>query len=101
MQQQLKQLTINSIGFTPTFINADLGKFTGTIIIHQKWPLAPAELEKQGLPPTNNLPANIWDGISKLDDELANLLQADITHLWVSFKAASNSYEFIITFYHE
>ena len=104
MQQKLKQLTINSIGFTPTFINADLGKFTGTIIIHQKWPLPPAELKRQGLPPADNMPANVWNGIAKLDEELGNLLQEDITKLSVSFYANPNtedSYEFIITFYHE
>ena len=101
---KIKALTIGCIGFTPSFINADLGKFTGTIIIHQEWPLPPAELKRQGLPPANNMPANVWNGIAKLDEELGNLLQEDITELSVSFDAnpnVENAYEFIITFYHE
>ena len=104
LNPRIQQLTRECIGFTPSFLNSDLCRFTGTIIIHQEWPQPPAELKRQGLPPANNMPANVWNGIAKLDEELGNLLQADITELSVSFNAnprVEHSYEFIITFYHE
>ena len=104
-KQTLKQVenqVVNAIGFTPTFLNLDLGKFTGCIIIVQEWPDPPYTLQTMGLPPANNLPNHVWDGISKIDEGLSDILQSDITDLSVSFDGSIHtdkpSYRFTINF---
>jgi hypothetical protein len=61
--------SIRKIGFKPTFINADIGSFSGVILIRDY----------------TCFTDSIWNAISKIDGLLRDTLEADIISLEVKF----------------
>lgn len=68
--QDIKDLVVKLLGYTPKFINADTGRFSGIILIHDA-----ASRTK-----------NIWNIMAGLDHGLQEILESDILDLSCSFE---------------
>ena len=68
--QDIKDLVVRLLGYTPKFINADTGRFSGTILIHD----------------ASSRTRNIWNIMADLDHGLQSILESDVLELPCSFE---------------